>query len=135
NGAFAAQADDPSAIYYNAAGITQLEGTQVLGGFTFIYAPGSEFEPSAQFSFAPDTTNPVAARSADAAGKIFTLPTLFATTKVGDRTAIGFGLYVPFGLQVDWPDDWDGRNITTFDSIRATYLDFVVAHDVLPWWT
>ncbi len=136
NGAFAAQADDPSAIYYNAAGITQLDGTQVQGGFTFIYAPGSEFEPlPGQFSLAPDTVTPVPASSSDASGKIFTLPTLFATKKLGDRTAIGFGLYVPFGLQVDWPDDWDGRNITTFDSIKATNLDFVVAHDVLPWWT
>src|ERR1700691_3429787 len=30
--AFAATADDPSAIYYNPAGITQLDGTRVLLG-------------------------------------------------------------------------------------------------------
>lgn len=136
NGAFAAQADDPSAIYYNAAGITQLEGTQVQGGFLFIYSTGSEFEPLAgQVSLAPDSATPVAASSADIPGKLFTLPTLFATKKVSDRTAIGFGVYVPFGLEVDWPDEWDGRNITTKDSIKATNIDFVVAHDVLPWWS
>ncbi|HAL87456.1 MAG TPA: aromatic hydrocarbon degradation protein, partial [Deferribacteraceae bacterium] len=33
-GAFAAQADDPTAVYYNPAGITQLEGTQVSLGFS-----------------------------------------------------------------------------------------------------
>ncbi|HEX7125261.1 MAG TPA: outer membrane protein transport protein [Thermodesulfobacteriota bacterium] len=136
NGAFAAQADDPSAIYYNAAGITQLEGTQVQGGFTFIYAPGSEFEPlPGQISLARGTLNPTPASPSEASSKLFSLPTLFATKKVGEQTAIGFGLYVPFGLRVDWPDDWDGRNITTFDEIRATYLDFAVAHDLLPWWS
>ena len=30
--AFAATADNPSAIYYNPAGITQLEGTRILTG-------------------------------------------------------------------------------------------------------
>ena len=34
--AFAAQADDPSALYYNPAGITHLHGTQLLMGTLFI---------------------------------------------------------------------------------------------------
>ncbi len=136
NGAFAAQADDPSAIYYNPAGITQLEGTQVQFGITFIHATGSDFEPFAgQFSLAADSVTPVAASSADIPGKTFSLPTFFITKKVSDRTSIGFGTYTPFGLQLDWPDDWDGRNITTFNEIKSNYLDFVVAHDVLPWWS
>ena len=32
--AFAATADNPSAIYYNPAGITQLDGTQLRAGIT-----------------------------------------------------------------------------------------------------
>ena len=40
--AFVAQADDPSAIYYNPAGIVQLEGTQVSVG-------ANAFAPSATF--------------------------------------------------------------------------------------
>lgn len=31
---FVAEADDPSAIYYNPAGMTQLEGTQISAGIT-----------------------------------------------------------------------------------------------------
>src|ERR1700690_3347725 len=35
--AFVGQADNPSAVWYNPAGITQLEGTRVSGGVIGIY--------------------------------------------------------------------------------------------------
>ena len=39
--AFAATADNPSAIYYNPAGISQLDGTQVRAGLYFVSADTS----------------------------------------------------------------------------------------------
>src|SRR6476619_3581511 len=45
SGAFAAQADDPSAVYFNPAGLTQLRGVQtsfgvmLLGGHTTYTSP------------------------------------------------------------------------------------------------
>jgi len=42
-GAFTAQADDPTAIFYNPAGITQLKGTQVSLGVSVI-RPEMTFE-------------------------------------------------------------------------------------------
>lgn len=54
--AFSAQADDPSAIYYNPAGMTQLPGIQTSGGVQFIN-PNLEFtNPMGQ-----NTTNDVPA--------------------------------------------------------------------------
>src|ERR1051326_5163843 len=44
--AFAATADNPSAIYYNPAGIAQLEGTQARAGLYFISADTSFSGPS-----------------------------------------------------------------------------------------
>src|SRR5512134_2178984 len=41
--AFTAQADDPSAIYFNPAGLTQLEGQNLMVGATFIRNNGAEF--------------------------------------------------------------------------------------------
>ena len=34
--AFTAQADDPSAIYFNPAGLTQLKGQNVMVGVTYV---------------------------------------------------------------------------------------------------
>ena len=40
-GGMVGRADDPSAIAYNAAGITQLPGTHVMGGFAAIAPMGT----------------------------------------------------------------------------------------------
>lgn len=45
--AFVAQADDPSALHYNPAGMTQLHGFQTLFGTTLIGAPPSSRVPPA----------------------------------------------------------------------------------------
>ena len=63
--AFAAQADDPTAVYFNPAGIVQLEGTQVSIGTSFVM-PQAKFESSTPAASDPlgfrgtsegDTTN------------------------------------------------------------------------------
>ena len=41
--AFTAQADDPSAIYFNPAGLTQLKGQNVMVGVTYVRENGGEF--------------------------------------------------------------------------------------------
>jgi long-chain fatty acid transport protein len=60
-GAFSAQADDASAIYYNPAGMTQLSGLQYLVGLEFV---------SARVNF----TNPSGATSHNDPGRPFGWP-------------------------------------------------------------
>ncbi len=96
-GAFAAQADDPTAVYYNPAGITQLEGTQVSLGFSLI-------QPTASFEgelMGRDV-------SSETEDKTFVIPNLYITTKINDRLSFGFGSFITFGLGMDWKDDWAG---------------------------
>ncbi len=134
-GAFAGQADDPSTIYYNPAGLTQLEGTQVQVGATIIHNPGSSYTPfPGQATIEPGGSFGLA-DNAEVDSRTFFLPTLFVTHRFTDRFAVGFGTYTPFGLQLDWPDDWTGRQITTFNELKSNYFDLAAAYDVLPWWT
>ena len=44
--AFVVQADNPSAVAFNPAGIIQLKGTQVLGGVTIMNAWAEHTSPS-----------------------------------------------------------------------------------------
>ena len=50
-GAMIARADDPSALFFNPAGITQLPGTQTLFGLTMI-APRLELQTTGQIGYA-----------------------------------------------------------------------------------
>ena len=118
--AFIATANDPSAIFYNAAAITQLEGQQVQFGAHNL-AINSEYR-SLDGSIHSETKSEIA-----------TVPQLYYTSSPKDKPfSYGMGLYAPFGLGLEWP-----RN-TSFSSLalegRLTYLTFnpVIAWEVLP---
>lgn len=91
--AFAATADNPAAIYYNPAGITQLEGHNFLAGSLFYLNIYSDYE-------APDGERVENER------KILPVPALhYVFAPQNKPYAFGLGLYSPFGLGMEWPDD------------------------------
>ncbi|WP_022850974.1 OmpP1/FadL family transporter [Limisalsivibrio acetivorans] len=123
-GAFAAQADDPTAVYYNPAGITQLEGTQFSIGAAVI-------TPSVSFESDGTTTVPGAYAGEDTTteDRIFIVPNMYITHKVSDRFSIGLGSFTNFGLGTDWPDNWEGSFLIggTNAEIKTYTLNPVVA--------
>lgn len=100
--AFAAQADDPSALHYNPAGMTQLEGVQFYGGTLLV---GGEYKYTS-----PGGTN----FKGNVDGSIaFPPPINFYLTANLDKFDIGFlknlslgiGVNSPYGLIVNYPKD------------------------------
>ena len=100
--AFAAQADDPSAIHFNPAGMTQLRGIQFSGGLLLV---------GAKVKFKGDNGARV---KGDFGGTIaYPPPThLYLTANLGDVGSdvfkdwtVGLGLTNPFGISVDYPKD------------------------------
>src|SRR5439155_303331 len=82
--AFVATADNPSAIYYNPAGITQLSGSNVRGGIYGIY-----LDPSYQ-PFAPATG------TFDNKDLYHAIPKFYLThTLENGPLSYGLGLYSP----------------------------------------
>ncbi len=104
-GAFTAQADDPSAIFYNPAGISQLEGTQVMFGV-------SPIMPSAAFESDGSTPLGAAGQTWHAEDHTWTIPHFYITHKINQKISIGLGSYSNFGLGTEWPDDFEGRFTT-----------------------
>ena len=84
--AFTAQADDPSALAYNPAGIAFQKGTQVQVGSTTILVPQTEFEGTTKLSGATSV-------SEKANRDIFIAPTFYATTSL-ESMPLSFGLGV-----------------------------------------
>lgn len=117
--AFSATADNPSAIYYNPAGITQLEGLNARVGLYAITLGSTYTAPN---GIKHDTRDEFDA-----------LPQLYATYAVADLPlSVGVGLYAPYGLGLEWPDDTGFRTLAKEG--RITYLTFnpVIAWKVLP---
>ncbi len=131
-GAFAAQADDPSAVYYNPAGIVQLEGTQVSAGLNFV-VPTATFKSSTDSS----TLNTYVGKETDVDDSVFVIPNFYVTHKATDQWSLGFGTFSNFGLGTDWPDDWEGRFLIggTDADLKTFSLNPVIAYRPIPKWT
>jgi long-chain fatty acid transport protein len=96
--AFVATADNPSALYYNPAGISQLEGHNFQLGLHNI-SLNSEF-------------NGPGGLEEETEFEIQSVPELYYTYKPKDSSlTYGVGLYVPFGLGLEWPDDVSFRTV------------------------
>src|SRR2546422_7406980 len=121
--AFAGEANDPSAIFYNPAGITQLPGTQLMIG-TSIVKLDSTFRCS---------TTPC--ENSQLQDQFPIIPHFYITHRFkqwDERVSIGLGVYTPFGIVVDWPDNWQGRFNTTDARLRVTVYNPTVAYQALP---
>lgn len=102
-GAFGAVADDPTAVYYNPAGIAFLDGTQVASGVYFI-GLSSDFKGANPY--------PGQGYRASQEKQIFFPPHIFATGKLTERLNWGMGVTTPFGLGTWWKNDFAGRFIS-----------------------
>ena len=101
-GAFAAQADDPSAIFFNPAGLTQLRGIQTSFGVMLIGGHTTYTSPTG------------ATTRGDFDGSIAVPPPInvyfsanlkdLGFSALGDLSA-GLGIVSPFGILYRYPDD------------------------------
>jgi len=113
--AFAATADNPSAIYYNPAGITQLSGHNVRAGVYGLYIDATYND---RFDNRKD---------------LHPVPQLFYTfTPERLPLSFGLGLYAPYGLSSEWPEDTGFRTVAIEGDLRYGTVNPVVAWQVLP---
>lgn len=114
--AFVGQADDPSAVWYNPAGITQLDGFSVRSGAVLIYP-----------AFAHENTD----GTTDVASRASHMPAIFYTTyKVNDRVALGFGVNNPFGLATDWHHNSETSQVALLSQVISTEFNPNVAFKI-----
>ena len=127
--AFVAQSDDPSAIYYNPAGMTQLHGFQLMSGALLV---GGETK------FTSSATG--AKSEGDLGGTISTPPPLhfYLTADLKrladaldfnplERVTVGLGLFTPFGLKIRWPGDGPLNTASTRANLPLIEVRQVVA--------
>jgi len=121
--AFVATADNPSAIYYNPAGITQLAGDNLRGGLNSVY-----YQPS----FQPPAGKPNSGQTFNSSDNFAWLPQFFYThSAVSLPLSFGLGIYAPYGGKVSWPDNNLPQN-TGFRSVAMNgSLKYITINPVL----
>jgi long-chain fatty acid transport protein len=122
-GAFSARADDPSALFFNPAGILGLPGIQVSIGTTAIFLTGSEFHSSVTGGDFRQEDN-VAWPS-----------NLYYTQKLSDDWAWGLGITSPFGLKTQWGPHFEGRYISREANLAVVNANANVARRLGKRWT
>jgi long-chain fatty acid transport protein len=96
--AFTAQADDPSAIYFNPAGLTQLKGQNIMVGGTYVRENGGEFTGTTPLTGGASASE--TQKSLD-----FFIPNAYYTKTTPDGyIAYGVGIFSPFGLGQEYND-------------------------------
>ena len=120
-GAYVAQAADPSAIFYNAAGIGFLKGKQ-------LYVAGAFVGRSTDFT--GSGPNPPVGTLESSGHGLGLLPSIYYSQQVGDKLVVGLGVSRPFGNRSEWdnPDTFTGRYICLACQIDSWSINPTIAY-------
>lgn len=106
---FTAVADDPSAIYYNPAGITQLKANQVQSNLAYV-THDLNFKNTINFSASNSHEKALA-------------PSVFLTSARFAPIFFGLGIYAPFARQIEYEPNAAVFNLTQNSLIQR--VDYV----------
>src|SRR6266850_2277478 len=121
--AFVATADNPAAIYYNPAGIAQLEGNNFRAG---IYAIDLDS------SFRPPSGAPNSGKTYHSSDHFAAIPQFFyAYAPTNLPLSFGLGIYAPFGGSMSWPQDTGFRQNAISGSLKYITINPVMALKIL----
>lgn len=108
--------NDASVIYYNPAGMTKLNGTQIQTG-VHVISPTADLDDTG-------TTGPTAVGTNDGGNPYdpTPVPNLHLSHQINNQWWMGLSVSAPFGLANEYDPNWFGR----YDSIKTSLrvLDF-----------
>jgi len=110
--AITAGVNDPSAVYYNPAALTEVKGNQILGTLNYINVQ-SNVQNSGSKSINRQAHN--------------FIPTVFTNFHIPEsKFTLGLGFYTPFGLSVDYDEDAFTRYAIIEGEISPYYINGAV---------
>ncbi len=118
--AFTATADNASAVYYNPAGLSQLVGNNIRAGAYGIYLDPRFTSPDTGQTFHSD-------RHYAATPQFF-----YGYGRTNWPVSFGLGVYSPFGLVVDWPQDTGFRTLGVQGRLTTITINPAMAVKLAP---
>ena len=131
----AAAAEDATTVFFNPAGLTRIEGTQVVTA-GHIIQPSAEFNDggSALLPFTP-FQQPLTGGDGGDAGGIALVPNLYIVTDLPKGLKFGLGINAPFGLKTEYDDDWQGRYQAVESDLKTVNINPTLAFPINAQWS
>jgi long-chain fatty acid transport protein len=105
---------DGSSVFFNPAGIAFVPGTTVSLGAAAIKPTGD---------FTNDTTGKVSPLNK----RTYPVPNVYFAQGIGKAVTAGVGVFAPYGLTTDWPDNSEGRFLGYKSKLQGVYVQPTVA--------
>jgi long-chain fatty acid transport protein len=118
-----AVAEDASTLFFNPAGMTYIQGTQIVGAAHLI-------KPSAEFNGTISPTGKPAGGNGGDAGDLAFVPNLYYKVDLTDSVKLGIGLNAPFGLKTEYDPAWMGRFQAIKSELKTININPAVAFKV-----
>lgn len=125
--AFAAQADDPSALHYNPAGMTQLKGIQISAG-TLLIGGDIEFKRASGGKVKGDLDGAVSNPPPSTIFLTAHLPALGLHSL--PNWTVGVGVTIPYALRIDYPDNSDIAQINAHAALPLLDIKPTLAYKI-----
>ena len=120
-----AVAEDASTVYFNPAGMTYIEGTQLVGALHLI-KPTAEFNNNGSIAGAG---KPLGGSGGDA-GDLAFIPNAYFKMDYSDTIKLGIGVNAPFGLKTEYDPTWIGRFQAIKSEVKTININPAVAFKV-----
>ncbi len=127
-GAFVAQADDPSAMFYNPAGNAFNENVTLMGGPTLIFRPTAKFDGANPY--------PGVGTTEEQKHATYWFSTGYGVMPLSKgKVNLAVGVWAPYGLGVPWshPDTYSGRFISQRIDLRQIALGAQLSVKLADW--
>lgn len=111
-------AEDASVVYGNPAAMRLLEGKHLSALLHAIPA-------DVHFDDSGSTTT---GRSSEQVDKVHLVPGLYYVNSLNDEFSFGLGIYSPFGLGIEYDDNWVGRYHSTSSTLRTVNISPAIAY-------
>ena len=120
----AAVVEDASIVFYNPAGMVKLKRAEITVGGSYVDATG-DFNLDSYTNGAGKTYNSVDGSPYSDGGDFIpsaVVPYIYYASPINDKFAAGFGIFVPFGTNTDYSNNFVGGGFA--DQTKVTSVEF-----------
>ena len=125
-----AVAEDASTIFFNPAGMTYLEGRQIVGALHLIQTNGDFDNRNSQ----PAGSRPLGSEGGEI-GSLAAIPNFYYKQDINDQLKIGIGVGTPFGLKTEYDKNWLGRFQALKSELKTVNINPSLAWKINDQWS